>query len=466
MAIWARIFSPEASLKVYPRPLEIGDEEGFSPEKDLFGRAHLAAGMSNLVGTVEDPLVVAFDGAWGSGKTTFLRMWAGDLRKAGHPVVFFDAFENDYIEDAFAALARELVELVEEKTSIKDKAAQSFREKAVELGALLLRGAAKVGAKAAVRAATAGLVKAEELQAVTEDLTSEAETMAEAYMNQLLDQPRKQKETVESFRDALKALPSLLAPAAEEELQKPLVFIIDELDRCKPMFALSLLERIKHFMAVPNVHFVLGVHLSQLEGAVRYAYGGDIDASAYLQKFINLTISNVEQVEDERRTDYHKYATYLAKNLSITNDAESPLEAASATIIRLVQHEKMSFRTVERAFTVLALAISLTPKNSLRLGAIMGGLVMMKLLAPTLFKKAKQGTITLAEAAEFLRFDPDESRKEKMGWEECWWTYLLADPTPEHLAEFGQSTLFRYNFWSPSDVVRFTANQVIDRLSA
>ncbi|MGN7752324.1 KAP family P-loop NTPase fold protein [Sinorhizobium sp. 22678] len=452
-------------MKIYPKPMQIGDEEGFSAEKDLFGRAQLAGGMSNLVSTVEDPLVIAFDGAWGSGKTTFLRMWAGELRKVGFPVVLFDAFENDYVEDAFAALARELVELAEDKTSVGNKAAQSFREKAVNLGSLLLRGAAKVGTKAAVRAATAGILKAEDVKEVAEDLTSEAETMAEAYMNQLLDRPRKQKETVESFRDALTALPSLLAPATEGEKQRPLIYIIDELDRCKPLFALALLERIKHFMSVPNVHFVLGTHLRQLEGSVRFAYGSDIDASAYLQKFINLTISNVEFEQKHQPSDFNKYADFLVKELGLRSGSNSPLQPAIETIIRIIRYDGMSFRTLERAFTVLALAVSFTPSNHLQLGGVMGGLVMMKLSRPDLFRKAKRGVLTLPEVKAFLRFAPEEDADQKMGWEEMWWTYLLSDTVPDHLSDFGRELRVQYHIRDRSDVIRYTANNVIDRLS-
>lgn len=452
-------------MRIYPKPLEIGDEEGFSSGKDLFGKSDLASGMSNLVATVEDPLVIAFDGQWGSGKTTFLKMWAGELRKAGHPVIFFDAFENDYVEDAFAALAREIVELAEEKETAQGTVAQTIKEKATDLGALLFKGAAKVGMKVAVRAATAGMASADDFKGVVEDIGKEVEGAAEAYMEQLLDQPRKQKEVAESFRSALANLPALLSPPEAEEKQKPLVFIIDELDRCKPHFALALLERIKHFMAVPNVHFVLGVHLTQLQSSVSYAYGSNIDAGAYLQKFINLTILNVEGVEDRRRTDLHKYAEHLRNSLAIRSGRESPLDASVDTIIRLIQFENMSYRTLERAFTVLALAIGFTPENRLQLGAIMGGLVMMKLFRPDLFKKAKQGLLTLEEAKKYLRFPPAEYRDGEMGWEEQWWTYLLADPLPEELQDFGRSISFRYNFGTRADVVRYTANEVVDRLS-
>lgn len=453
-------------MKVYPAPLEIGDEEGFVLEKDLFSRGQLASGMSHLVEVVEDPLVIAFDGPWGSGKTTFLKMWAGELRKSGHPVVLFDAFENDYIEDAFAALAREIIELAEKDKLPDIKTLETFRSSAKSLGALLLKSSAKIGLKIAVRVATAGLSESDDFKDLAKDVDKESESAVDFYMSQLLDKPKKQKEIIYKFREALQALPGLLSPPNGEERQKPLIFIIDELDRCKPLFALSLLERVKHFMAVPNVHFVLGVHMRQLEGSVRYAYGSDVDAAAYLQKFINLTILNTVQSKDERVTDLHKYADFLAKSLSIRSDSESPLKGSAETIIRLVRHENMSYRTLERAFTVLALATAFTPKNHPQHGAIMGGLVMMKILRPDLFLKAKHGTLTFPEASAFLRFNADGNQIKRISWEEKWWMYCLADSLPDDYNDFVNSISFRYHFNERKDIITYTANDVIDRLTS
>lgn len=452
-------------MRVYPKPLIIGDEEGFTEERDIFGKANLAKGMSHLVATVEDPLVIAFDGQWGSGKTTFLKMWAGELRRSGHPVIFFDAFENDYVEDAFAALARELVELAEEKEPRKTKVIAGFRNKASQLGTLLLKGATKVGVKVAVRAATAGLASESDFKNIGEEINQEVEDVADTYMEQLLDQPRKQKQTAESFRNALSELPGLLAPPAEGDRQKPLVFIIDELDRCKPHFALALLERIKHFMSVPNVHFVLGVHLEQLQSSVKFAYGENIDAALYLQKFINLTILNVEKFERDTDTDLHRYARYLKNNLQISDNQDGALSTSVETIIRLIRYEQMSYRTLERAFTVLALAIGLTPKNRLQMGAIMGGLVMMKLLRQDLYKKAKQGDLTLDEARKFLRFEADGPASSSGDWEEKWWSYFLLEELPKDLSEMIRSISPQYSFRNRKNIVKYTANEVIDRLS-
>lgn len=80
--------------------------------------------------------------------------------------------------------------------------------------------------------------------------------------------------------------------AALEKLsdKQKLVIVVDELDRCRPDYALSLPEVIKHFFAVPNVHFVLGVNLKELGNSVRARYGQRVNAEKYLQKFVSLVM--------------------------------------------------------------------------------------------------------------------------------------------------------------------------------
>ena len=73
------------------------------------------------------------------------------------------------------------------------------------------------------------------------------------------------------------------SPSKENPPQ--LIFIIDELDRCKPTFALEIIEKIKHIFSVPGIHFLIVTHLKQLENSVRYSYGADIDSQTDLQKF-------------------------------------------------------------------------------------------------------------------------------------------------------------------------------------
>jgi len=267
-------------MRLFPPPLEIGDEEGFTPEKDIFGRAQLGLSLQNVVYSVRDPTVIAVDGQWGSGKTTFLKMWAGELRKAGFPVVYFDAFENDYAEDAFLAIASEIIALAEEKRKDKTPKGERLIKSAVGAGKVLLRSSLKLG----VKAATLGAIGSADLEEAANDIASEASELVDKHLGELMTKQREQKDALQGFRDALTELPSLLSDqssktGADVPSPKPLIFIIDELDRCRPTFALEILERVKHFFSVANVHFVLGAHLDQLRNSVIVAYGSNIDAS-------------------------------------------------------------------------------------------------------------------------------------------------------------------------------------------
>src|SRR6185312_2313933 len=113
---------------------------------------------------------------------------------------------------------------------------------------------------------------------------------------------------------------------------KPLIIILDELDRCRPIFALDLLERVKHFFSVPGLHFALGTQMSQLENSVRVAYGANIDASLYLQKFIHLVfhLMNQERYENERTAA--KYVNYLKRVLEFKPEDNEALDTASGLI--------------------------------------------------------------------------------------------------------------------------------------
>lgn len=81
---------------------------------------------------------------------------------------------------------------------------------------------------------------------------------------------------------------------------------IDELDRCRPDFAVKTMEIIKHFFDITNVVFVFSVDLEQLSKTIQKVYGIGIDTDAYLRKFFdfiyNLTSPDLENMYQKRIT--------------------------------------------------------------------------------------------------------------------------------------------------------------------
>lgn len=87
--------------------------------------------------------------------------------------------------------------------------------------------------------------------------------------------------------------------------ETPLVFIVDELDRCRPDYAVEVLEKIKHLFSVDGIVFVLSIDKKQLGNSVRDYYGSDlIDADEYLRRFIDITYTLPEP-------SYESYCKYL-----------------------------------------------------------------------------------------------------------------------------------------------------------
>lgn len=76
-----------------------------------------------------------------------------------------------------------------------------------------------------------------------------------------------------------------------EERGNRLVVFIDELDRCKPNYAVQLLERIKHYLVDDRIIFVFSVNLDELQHTIRHHYGNTFDACRYLDRFFDMRIS-------------------------------------------------------------------------------------------------------------------------------------------------------------------------------
>ena len=257
-------------------------EDGESFEKDIFGRSEFGEALSNLVSQSNDELVISLDGRWGEGKSTFVKMWQGMLKNKGIPSIYIDAFANDYVDDAFIAVASSITAFIDANTLSPDKS-NEFKEKAKIVGVQLLSWTAKVG----IKAATLGAIKdgdIEELKDIKNDLAKGLSNIVGDFVGERLASHSKDIELLESFKKLLSEIPSLLSADGD----KPIVIIIDELDRCRPTYAVELVEKIKHLFSVKNVVFVLVMHRKQLEEAIKCVYGKNIDAHTYLQKFINI----------------------------------------------------------------------------------------------------------------------------------------------------------------------------------
>ena len=408
--------------------LKIGETDGFD-NTDLFGLAEFGDRLANLVCNLEDPLVIALDGPWGSGKSTFVQQWAGLLRRRHIPVILFDAFANDHQDDAFIALAGEITALADAKR----EAARDFLSKAKKVGRVLT----PLTVRALMRAATLGLLATEDLeslgadvQAAIKDTASDASAVTESLIEERLKKAKEDRDTVEAFRKSLSALARQLAGSTKPESGGTLVVIIDELDRCRPPFALNVLERVKHLFSVENVCFVLVAHLPQLEAVVRSSYGLDVDARAYLEKFFHLRVTLPEPISWAQSDRISKYILRLWNLFGLNANHEAHGVEFHDSLLALGQAHNLSLRTLERIMTHVVLILSTNPGRFRPLLSLVVGLCVMKQVRPGLFEKARSGTLEWSCVNEFLKLDAwkDAHFAEHFG---SVWRFTTADQLQE-----------------------------------
>ena len=104
---------------------------------------------------------------------------------------------------------------------------------------------------------------------------------------------------------------------AQKKLQYPAFIFIDELDRCRPSYAVEMLETIKHIFDIKGIIFVVATDTEQLQHAVKAIYGEGFDARLYLGRFFNSRFSlkapNLKGFL-EVHVDHHKLSgEYLRK---------------------------------------------------------------------------------------------------------------------------------------------------------
>ncbi|UWR00565.1 KAP family NTPase [Rhodobacteraceae bacterium S2214] len=378
-----RLNLPKPNIELY--------KHGFAEAKDQLERVQTGVALSKLVERIEDPMVIALDGGWGTGKSYFLQCWVGQhLKDEEHQAqtVYFDAFEHDFIDSPLASLMgviAERLEGAENGPSFAKQAVQKIRAAALPLTRLAL-------AVASYGATEAG-------GALFDAMTKQASKELNKAAADFWARESGTRVAMEQFREALIAL---TVPALGSDTPQKLVIVVDELDRCRPDYALSLLEIIKHFFDVPHVHFVLGANMRELQNSVSARYGAGIDAALYLQKFVTLTMRLPEHLNGGRGAG-------VAERYFEQISAKIGLEAGLLRIVREIttwikEPDVVSLRGFERLASVLAITPAVWHPPRFRgqydeelSQPLLVLLVMLKTWFPDVFAKARNGTLSVED---------------------------------------------------------------------
>lgn len=337
-------------------------------EGDLWGRKYLGERLTNYVDRLQCGAVLTLDARWGEGKTWFVKHWQKHLEHTDHNVIYLDAFANDYLDDPFLLITSEITNILSKDKKTK-KNVENLIELSASIGTALLPSLPKVALTMGLHLIGAGFLGGllqqgyENAKDEVESLTEEASDRIKESIQEKIARHEAEKKTLNDFKKYLTETVS--------KLDKLLVFIIDELDRCRPDFAIRLIERIKHFFDTPKIVFVLVMNKTQLLQSIKTFYGYDSEIQGdYLEKFVDFTIQFPSNI-----ADYH-YENIIKEQLFRVGELTSLDEVNELYFFTLALQleKKLNARAFIRKINQFALLRTDNPnKNLILLSYIMGG---------------------------------------------------------------------------------------------
>ncbi|WP_309387484.1 KAP family P-loop NTPase fold protein [Cerasicoccus frondis] len=232
------------------------DDDWLSITKDKPNRRAIAENLRNIALSTDEPFRMMISGPWGSGKSWFVdRMVELFKQDCRLKVVYINAWKLDFAIDPFIAFVSEIQKVIKFKPQtqgvIKKLATGLAKGTSFNFGIASINGASLI------------------------------EDSADDIGKVLLEDHKLMLKCREQLQ---KAIRDIFGPGKPEKL----VFVIDELDRCEPRFAIDLMERIKHFFETQGVVVIASVDKKELCNTVRGAFGEGIDAERYLNRFYDV----------------------------------------------------------------------------------------------------------------------------------------------------------------------------------
>ncbi|WP_294209668.1 P-loop NTPase fold protein [uncultured Chryseobacterium sp.] len=355
---------------------EIDLEQPFKNCK--LGREEYSSVLTNIIESYSDGFVLAINSKWGTGKTTFVKMWQQQLKNEEFETIYFNAWENDFEDNPLTALIGEL-------QTITNSNDNKFKK--------IVKSAAKISKNIVPAIAKAILNKYLDAEIITEAIGESVKTAGEIFEEEV-NEYAERKKSISDFRTDLEKF------IRQETPDKPLIFIIDELDRCRPNYAVSLLEQVKHFFNVKNIIFILSIDKEQLGNAICGVYGSEkIDSTEYLKRFIDIEYS----IPEPSSGKYFEYLYSYFDFDSFFNSTERMryndflYDKENFNSICKILYRHCSLRQLEKMMSATRLALRTLHYNNYLIPTIFAFLIYIKFLYPKYYNNLRNKKISLLD---------------------------------------------------------------------
>ena len=307
------------------------------------------------------PQAIAIDGHWGTGKSTFIALWAAYLRREGIKVVQFNAWKS-FGADPLDTLTRQILRQVNIPSSEQQPPHKRLLSFLDRYGPMVAQGIKLVS------------TLHPDLEGVSQPMEVIMHSTRNTTGSESIDMPNPKIESPEEFT-------SLLSSAAKAWSDRPVVVIVDELDRCSPEYSVELLQLLEHIFQAEHVVFVVAVNHAELIHSIRSFYGLGFNAEGYLERFFD----DIFPLPTSNRLQYIQSSLNPIKYVN-TQMALSFLEASG-----------LSLREIDKSVQHLRSVLEALPQPPVALT----DLWITRTLAPVEYRQFMLGEIsdkTLADA--------------------------------------------------------------------
>ena len=356
------------------RPPELLIDPADPFKEDTLARKAQVEALCAVIEADKRALVVAVDGKFGSGKSTFLAMCAAHLREQARlqerevAVAEFNAWQHSHTKSPLINLISALIQQVPHSERLK------------QVSAGLGWGV--------VSAITHGAINRQNFQ------EGDAESPFKLW--------HKIEEQRQAFHSELEGV--------VQQTEGPLVVFLDELDRCMPQQALDYLNIVRHLFDVAGVAVVIGVSQEELAHRVRQLYGERCNADIYLQRFWDFTMPLREPTSKQLTAFLH--GVFQGAEVSDRLDATDRTFTGAFWKL-LINRSGMSLRDIQQRVHYLARVLAAVPmpdrsgRSPLNAGETLEHLVLtafaMRIIDGDTYDRLVSKECSLFEAAASFR---------------------------------------------------------------
>ncbi len=277
------------------------------------------------------PVSIGIFGNWGSGKSSLLRLIEQQIEKRDqeYMVINFDAWLYQGYDDARVSLLEVIARKLDATAKGNETLLQKTKNLLSRVNTFRAMGLLAEGIALTHGVPTGGLFY-KGVSAI-EKVLSSVQGKDDINKEDFKDLKKTAKEGIETFNGLIKKIPPTTPPQQIDafrkeygeilkEIGKPLIVIIDNLDRCLPANAIHTLEAIRLFLFLPKTAFIIAADEEMIREAVAEYFKGTSDRHQidYIDKLIQVPIR-------VPRTGIREIRSYLFMLFALASDIQKDI---------------------------------------------------------------------------------------------------------------------------------------------